>query len=158
MAVTARRLLHVDPRPVGFRRLLVPVSDPASAVSATAVACRLAADRKASLTLVAVIEVPPELPLDALMTEEEERARELLRLARAEADRFGVTNAIELLRGRDAGEAVVEAARSSPTDLVVLAAARRRRPGRHGPVFTREVATVLEHAPCRVLVTAPPPR
>ena len=158
MAVAARRLLRVHPRPIGYRHTLVPVTDAASAVSATAVACRLAADRRASLTAVAVVEVPPELPLDALMVEEEERADGLLRLARAEADRFGVANEIRIVRSRQAGEAIVEAARSAPTDLIVIVAERRPRPGRRGPVFAPEVATVLEHAPCRVLVTAPAPR
>jgi hypothetical protein len=158
MAVAARQLLGIHRRPVGFRHILVPVTDAVSAVSATAVACRLAADRGASLTAVAVVEVPPELPLDALMTEEEERASELLRLARAEADRFGVTNETRLLRSRRAGEAIVEAARSAPTDLIVVLAERDRRARRHGPVFEHGVALVLEHAPCRVLVTAARPR
>jgi nucleotide-binding universal stress UspA family protein len=153
MAVAARRILHVQSRPVGYRHILVPVVDTHSAVAATAVACRLAADRGATLTLVAVVEVPPELPLDALMSEDEARAMELLRVARSEADRFGLANHLRLVRGRDAGGAIVDEARSAAADLVVVAAERHTRGRRHGPVFSAEVETVLKHAPCRVLVT-----
>jgi nucleotide-binding universal stress UspA family protein len=154
MAAAVRRTLRVRRRPTGFRRILVPLGDADGAVRATAVACRLASDRGASLIAVAVVEVPAELPLDAQMTDEEELAMELLRLARAEADRYGVTNDMRLVRGRQAGESIVEEARSAEADLIVLVAERRSRTGRHGPVFPADVVAVLKHAPCRVLVTA----
>ena len=46
------------PRPLGYRRIVVPISDNAESEKAVDVACRLAAEHGASITLVAVVEVP----------------------------------------------------------------------------------------------------
>jgi nucleotide-binding universal stress UspA family protein len=154
MAVAVHRVLRPRRRHTGFRRILVPLFDADGAVRATSVACRLAADRGASLTIVAAVEVPQELPLDAVMDEEEERAGELLRLARAEADRYGVTAATHLVRARQTGEAFVAEAARGDFGLVVLRPAVERRPGRRRPLYGPAAAFVLKHAPCRVLLLA----
>src|SRR5262245_32395373 len=155
MAVAVRRVLGASRPSIGYERILIPLLEPDAAVTATAVACRLAADRGAVLVAVAVVEVPNELPLDADMTDEEARCMELLRLARAEADRYGVHLAPRLRRGRHAGEEIVEEARRSEAELVVLQAHCRRRAGARGSPFASSAAWVLQQAPCRVLVTAP---
>ena len=89
------------------------------------------------------------------MTDEEARCFELLRLARAEADGYGVTLEPRLVRGRHAGEQIVEEARRSGAQLIVLQAHPRRRAGRRGSLFASSAAWVLRRAPCRVLVAAP---
>ena len=142
-------------RRTGFRRILVPLLEGDSAVRAIAVACLLTAERGAALSAVAVVEVPHELPLDADMGEDEERLSEFLRLARAEADRYGVSIETRLLRGRQAGEAIVQEARRGQVDLIVLQASRQRRASLHGPLFSQAAASVLEQAPCRVLIATP---
>ena len=55
-----------------------------------AIACRLAAERRTSVTAISVIEVPAELPLDAHMTDEEEQLKPVLAEASAIAELYGV--------------------------------------------------------------------
>jgi nucleotide-binding universal stress UspA family protein len=155
MAVAVRRVLGARRPSSGYERILVPLLEADAAVTATAVACRLAADRGAVIVAVAVVEVPRELPLDADMTDEEARCFELLRLARAEADRYGVTLEPRLVRGRHAGEEIVEEARRAGAELIVLQVHPRSRAGRGGALFASSAAWVLQRAPCRVLVAAP---
>lgn len=116
------------------------------------VACRLAAERRASVDLVAVVEVPTVLPLDCQMHDEEERARLLLRSAEAVADSYGISIASHVLRAREAAEAIVAEAEAAHPELIVVGAPRRRRARRTAPVFGRTVAHVLKHASCRVLL------
>src|SRR2546423_14305463 len=74
----------------GYRRILVPVVADAVSVEAVDVACRLAAERHGSITLTTVVEVPPPLPLDAHMDEEDEDAHAVLARAQAIAETYGV--------------------------------------------------------------------
>jgi nucleotide-binding universal stress UspA family protein len=64
-----------------LRNLLVPIADNPESERAMDVACRLATDRGATITVVNVVEVPAVLPLAAHMTEEEAAAHRLLERA-----------------------------------------------------------------------------
>ena len=155
----ARRHLGLLARPrplVAFRRILVPLLESEQSAPATAIACRLAAEHGALVTAVAVVEVPAELPLDAHMDDEEARAKGLLRVARALAESYGVSIETRTVRGRRTGETIVEAAREARVDLVLLRAPRTKRASRRAPPFEPTVAFILKHAPCRVIVVAPP--
>jgi nucleotide-binding universal stress UspA family protein len=120
------------------------------------IACQLAAEHGASVTAVTVIEVPVELPLDAHMIEEETEAKHVLELARPIADRYGVNASTRLVRGRKAGEAIVEEARRASAQIVILRAPRKQRISRGARLFGGTVDFVLKHAPCRVMVAAAP--
>jgi len=138
-------------RTIGYRSILVPVADNSETDKALDIACRLAADHGCAITAVAVIEVPPVLPLQAHMLEEEAGAKLLLRRAEAVGESYGVRVLGRIVRGREAGPAIVEEANTRRIELVVLGARRgRRRP------FGRTAQSVLRHASCRVLVIAPP--
>lgn len=119
------------------------------------IACQLAAEHGASVTAVTVIEVPVELPLDAHMIEEEAEAKRVLELAHAIADRYGVNASVRLVRGREAGEAIVAEARRANAQIIILRASRKRI-GRRVRVFGGTVDFVLKHAPCRVMIAAAP--
>jgi hypothetical protein len=108
-------------RAPGYRRLLVPVVDNAVSLRAIEVACRLAADRHASLEVLSVIEVPPLLPLEAHMLDEEAAAHRLLDRVEAIADLHGVHVSVRLVRAREAGSSIAE--------LVDGSAAEAGRPG-----------------------------
>ena len=138
-------------RTIGYRSLLAPLADNAVTDQALDVACRLAAEHRASITAVAVIEVPQVLPLKAHMVEEEARARLLLRRAENVADSYGVYVVGRVVRGREAGEVLAEEAAARHVDLVVVGA---RRHGRKP--FGHTVETILRKSPSRVLVIAPP--
>jgi nucleotide-binding universal stress UspA family protein len=138
-------------RTIDYRSLLVPLAANAETDQALDVACRLAAEHRASIAAVAVIEVPAVLPLNAHMVEEEARARALVRRAEVVGESYGVTVAGRVVRGREAGEVLGEEAAARRVDLVVVGARRHRR-----KPFGHTVETLLRDAPCRVLVIAPP--
>ncbi len=138
------------PRSLGFRNVLVPISDNAESERAMDFACRLAAEHGATIAAVSVIEVPAVLPLDAHMSSEETAARRLLARAAAIADSYGVRVVLRILRARDASGAIVAQAKQRQAEIVVIGAPRTRR-ARHGPVFGSTVEHVLRHAPCRVM-------
>jgi len=120
-------------------------------------AAELAEDRGSTITVVVVVEVPAELPLEAHMLEQELEAKRTLADARAIADSRGVKVRTHVLRARLAGEAIVEEAERTRAELVVLRAPRRKGLGRRARIFGKTVDYVLKHAQCRVMVAAPPP-
>ena len=91
---------------------------------------------------------------EAHMLDEESAAKRALEDARAIASSRGVRVRARVLRARVAGEAIVEEAESSDADVIVL---RAPRSGRRWKMFGRTVDHILKHAPCRVMVDAPPP-
>jgi nucleotide-binding universal stress UspA family protein len=139
-------------RAIGYRSILVPVADNDETDTALDVACRLAAEHGSSITALAVIEVPPVLPLASHMHEEEADAKLLLRRAEAVGESYGVRVLGRTVRAREAGPAIAEEAIAREVELVVIGARRgSRKP------FGHTVGTVLKRTPCRVLVLAPPP-
>ncbi len=137
-------------RALGYRSLLVPLADNVETEKALDVACRLAAEHGALLTAVAVVEVSPLLPLDAHMHAEEADAKRLLARAKAVGDSYGVVVAGRLVRARDAGEAVVAAARDAGCEVIVIGSPRRRG----SRLLGKTAETVLKRASCRVMVVA----
>ena len=160
----ALRVEHVLPfsqrgrarKTIAYRRILVPVADREISEQAMAIACRLAAERRTSVTAVSVIEVPVELPLDAHMLDEEEELKPVLAEATAIAELHGVGVEARTLRGRAAGEAIVEEAKRARSEIIVLSAPRKPRVSSRAAVFGSTVNYVLTHAPCRVMVAAAP--
>ena len=138
------------PRSLGHRRILVPIGDNVESEKAMDVACRLADEHGASITVIAVVEVPPSLPLDSHMREEEESAHRLLERASAIADSYGVSVAARMLRRRDAAGGIVDLAEVTRAEILVIGAPRRRKTG--AAVFGNTVEHVLKKAPCRVMV------
>src|SRR3954471_23902284 len=69
-----------------YRSILVPVVEGHESEEAVDVACRLAAERAATIPAARVLVVPLELPLDTPMRDLERRANELLDEARAVGD------------------------------------------------------------------------
>jgi nucleotide-binding universal stress UspA family protein len=59
-----------------------------------------------------------------------------------------------LLRGRNAGAAIVEEAERRGTEIIVVGAPKKDIGRRKRAVFGETVDYVLKNAPCRVMVTA----
>src|SRR5213079_555917 len=93
-----------------YRNILVPVKPGRLSEEAIDLACRLAANRGASIAAVSVVVVPLELPIDSRLDEEEARADEALDPAVAIAELYGVDVTERLVRDRHAGRAIVEEA------------------------------------------------
>jgi APA family basic amino acid/polyamine antiporter len=136
-----------------FRAIVVPVVRSAESEEALVAAARLAADRRATVAIVTVIEVPLELPLDGEMPDAELEANALLDEARALVESYGVRVVTRLLRARRAGPAIVEDAAGRDAELIVMGGKRGLARGRK-PIFGRTIDYVLKNTPCRVLLAA----
>jgi nucleotide-binding universal stress UspA family protein len=101
-----------------------------------------------------VIQVPLDQPLDAELTDAEERAAASLAEARLLGADHGVEVSGETVRARSIGQAIVEQARSRDSDLIVLGSSPKWR--RQSRFFSPTVDYVLRKAPCEVLIVAFP--
>ncbi|MCP9486892.1 MAG: universal stress protein [Gaiellaceae bacterium MAG52_C11] len=137
-----------------YRRLLVPILPGQASDDALDVAASLAAERGAQIAAITVLEVPLDQPLDVSLDADEALANRELDEARAIGDSYGVSVIPRLVRGRSAGEAIVEEATRRSTELIVLGAPRKGIGRRKRAVFGGTVDYVLKNATCRVMVTA----
>jgi APA family basic amino acid/polyamine antiporter len=115
-----------------------------------------------------VIEVPLTQPLDAqLPPDREADARRVLERASDVGDEYAdVEVSSEVIRSRDSGAGIVEAARRSGAEAIVVGAEPPTKIrggatlGGIGAAKPAEIGAateyVLKKAPCQVLLTAPP--
>jgi APA family basic amino acid/polyamine antiporter len=135
-----------------YRSILVPVKPGRESEEAVDFAARLAAERRAAIAAVSVVTIPLELPLDTRLEDEEAAADEALDRAAAIGELYGVEVTGRLVRARSAGRAIVDEALRRGSEIIVMGAPRRDRPGR--TVFGETVDFVLKTAPVRVMVAA----
>jgi APA family basic amino acid/polyamine antiporter len=137
-----------------FSRILVPMKlgDIGEEMIATAV--KLAEERNASVEALHVIRVPLELPLDAELVDEEQRAEASLAEARLLGADHGVNVEGRTVRARSIGQAIVQEAQERGADLIVLGSSPRWR--RQSRFFSPTVDYVLKKAPSEVLIVAFP--
>jgi CIC family chloride channel protein len=121
-----------------------------------ATAVKLADEHRATVEAMFVVLVPLELPLDATMPDAEARAAASLEEAKALGADHGVDVQVETVRARAIGKAIVERARVTRADLIVLGSSPRWR--RQSRFFSPTVDYVLRQAPCEVLIVAFPQR
>ncbi len=137
-----------------FSRILVPMKlgDIGEEMIATAV--KLAEQAGASVEALHVIRVPLELPLDAELLDEEERAEASIAEAKLLGSDHGVIVDGRTVRARSIGQAIVEEAEEHGADLIILGSAPRWR--RQSRFFSPTVEYVLKKAPSEVLIVAFP--
>jgi APA family basic amino acid/polyamine antiporter len=115
-----------------------------------------------------VFEVPMALPLDTRVADADLRhARQALARAKAVGEEYeGVEVATATVRARRAGEAIVHEAKRRGVEAIVLAAEEPTgvrgglrfggKQGLHDSFVGETTRYVLQKAPCRVILTAPP--
>jgi APA family basic amino acid/polyamine antiporter len=136
-----------------FRNILVPIAAGYPSDEAMDVACRLAAERRASIVALTAIPIPLDLPLDTWVPDEVREANEQLDEARAIGDSYGVRVIGRIARTRNIGRAIVDEAIRRRSEIIVMAGPRRVRLQRgRRQIFGDAVEFVLRHAPCRVMV------
>ncbi|HET7566645.1 MAG TPA: universal stress protein [Gaiellaceae bacterium] len=156
LAETVRAPVEIGPAlALEYRTILVPVAPGYPSDEAMDLACRLAAERRATIVALTAIEVPLELPLDAYLPEQTVEANAQLDEARAIGDKYGVRVVDRLARTRNAGRAIVDEAVRRGAEIVVMGGPRHVRL-QHGRrrIFGDTVDFVLRNAPCRVMVAA----
>jgi APA family basic amino acid/polyamine antiporter len=158
-----------------YGSILVPVSGSLLDDDIVQTAGRLAAEEDdefgeggAVIEALWVFEVPMALPLDTRVPDEElKRARKALARAKAVGEEYeGVEVATAVVRARRAGEAIVREAKRRGVEAIILAAEEPVHTrggvlygGKQGlrDTFVGETTRyVVNKAPCRVLLTAPP--
>ena len=137
-----------------FSKILVPMKLGEIGEEMVATAVKLAQERGAAVEALHVIRVPLELPIDAELLEEEERAEASI----AEAKLLGADHGVQVegrtVRARAIGQAIVQEAQEQGVDLIVLGSSPRWR--RQSRFFSPTVEYVLRKAPCEVLIVAFP--
>jgi APA family basic amino acid/polyamine antiporter len=159
---------------IEFGSILVPVFGGPLDDDIVGTAGRLAAEEAAEgeggtvIEAIYVLEVPMSLPIDARVPDEQiERAKRALRRAKEVGEEYeGVEVAPATARARSIGAGIVEEARRRGVEAIVLAAEEPTRTrggsllgGRGGPrdrYIGEMTRYVVEKAPCRVILTAPP--
>jgi APA family basic amino acid/polyamine antiporter len=159
---------------VEYGSILVPVFGSPLDDDIVGTAGRLAADEAAEgeggtvIEAIYVLEIPMSLPIDARVPDEQiTAAKKALRRAKEVGEEYeGVEVAPATARARSIGAGIVEEARRRGVEAIVLAAEEPTRIrggsllGGHGGPRDRVVGEmtryVVEKAPCRVILTAPP--
>ena len=137
-----------------FSKILVPMKLGEIGEEMIATAVKLAQERGASVEALHVIRVPMELPLDAELVDEEERAEASIEEAKMLGSDHGVQVDGRTVRARSIGQAIVQEAQDQGADLIVLGSAPRWR--RQSRFFSPTVDYVLKKAPSEVLIVAFP--
>jgi basic amino acid/polyamine antiporter, APA family len=139
---------------VVYDQLLVPVRDTVVSEEMMVLACQLATERKSSIDALYVIEVPLNLPIDASLPEERERARQVLERSAQAADMFNVKLTPVVVTARSAGRAIVEEAIARRSEVIVLGSQSKRRIA--DKVFGRTIDYVLDNLPCEAIINVVP--
>jgi APA family basic amino acid/polyamine antiporter len=137
-----------------FSRILVPMKLGEIGEEMIATAVKLAQEHGAAVEALYVIRVPLELPLDAELIDQEERAEASIAEAKILGADHGVTVDGQVVRARSIGQAIVEEAQKAEADLIVLGSSPRWR--RQSRFFSPTVEYVLKKAPSEVLIVAFP--
>jgi len=139
-------------------KLMVALRDPESVESLMTLAVHLSKGMDTELVVLYVVEVPPATPLEADDEVLDHEGKEILAAAKRVAERSCKEISTELLRAREAGEAITGEAKDQGVELLIVG---HRRP--HPNALTElllgsTVLYVAHHAPCRVLIQIPPPK
>jgi basic amino acid/polyamine antiporter, APA family len=173
VTIPERALRHEALEPE-FGSILVPIFGSPLDDDIVQTAGRLAGETRddlveegAVIEAIWVFEIPLALPLDAPLPEvQTRRAREALARAKVVGEEYeGVEVATAMVRARRAGQAIVSEAKRRGVEAIVLAAEEPSRVrggallGGVGPLENYVGAVtkyVINKAPCRVILTAPP--
>lgn len=140
-------------------RILVPVLAKGEATDRiVALAAQMIRQRNGHVDLLAVIEVPFTLPINAHVEEDEKHALELLERAAAVATQCGARNGNRIrrriLKARNAGAAIVREAEEQAVDVILIARTSVRVRGNVQQV-NPAIDYVMKNSPCEVLVLSP---
>jgi nucleotide-binding universal stress UspA family protein len=150
----ARRMSSGKQAPSSRHRIVVPLTESATSQQAVKLACELALDRKASILLTHVIEIPLTLGLDVRLPDVEEEAGRLLESAASVVREYGLEVESRVMRHRTTTEAILELVGETGAEAIVV--------GTSVPPWWplarigHTVAALLHHAPCQVIVARSP--
>jgi nucleotide-binding universal stress UspA family protein len=139
-------------------KVMVALREPDSVESLMTLAIHVATGMDAELVAIHVVEVPLVTPIEADDEVLDRGGREILEAATRVAERYSTKISTELLRAREAGEALAGEAKDQGAELLVMG---HHKPHTHslGEVLLGStVQYVAHHTPCRVIIQIPPPQ
>jgi APA family basic amino acid/polyamine antiporter len=163
-----RRRQHLDlvttvkvaiPRPVvdteaEYDSVMVVFDEAGFEPEILATARRLAARRRRGIHVLVPITVPWNSPIDAELGDLELKAQNLIEEAKVGGGRR-VTGHWEKVRPGQAGRRIVDEAKEMRARAIVMPLGRRSGTG---PLFSKNLETVLHERPCRVIIESVPGR
>ena len=118
------------------------------------IACELAKQHGAEVTVLYVMEIPAAFPLDMFLPERFAAGEAALKRAQAIGREFELAVNTQLLQARSAAEAILDVLKEGGYDLVVMGASAKK--GTATASLGTTVELVLRNAPCRVWVYRTP--
>jgi APA family basic amino acid/polyamine antiporter len=150
-----RKIVLPEPiveREVEYESVLVVFDEARYSSEAMSTAVQLAARRRRGIHVLVTVVVPPNLPIDAAMPEEEQRAQAVIDRARVRGGRR-VSGHWEKVRPGGTGRRIVDEARTIKARALVMGMPPRRA---GATLFGKTLETVLAERPCRVILTTSP--
>jgi basic amino acid/polyamine antiporter, APA family len=147
-----RKIVLPEPiveREVEYESVLVVFDEARYSPDAMSTAVQLAARRRRGIHVLVTVPVPPNLPIDASMAVEEQRAQSAIDQARVRGG-HRVSGHWEKVRPGGTGRRVVDEARTIKARAIVMAMPPRRV---GTSLFGKSLETVLAERPCRVIIT-----
>jgi nucleotide-binding universal stress UspA family protein len=133
-------------------RILVPLLSKSEATDRiVALAAQMVRSRNGNVEILAVLEVPFTLPLDARVEEDEKLALETLDRAESVAKQSVTAVNKHIVKARNAGPAIVREAEIHAADLILMANTPVRVRGNIQQIHPA-VDYVMKNAPCEILV------
>jgi APA family basic amino acid/polyamine antiporter len=151
--VETRKVVLPDPiveHEVEYESVLVVFEEGRYSADAMSTAGRLAARRRRGIHVLVPVTVPPNLPIDAEMPAEEQRAQSVIDRARVRGGRR-VSGHWEKVRPGGTGRLIVEEARHIKARAIVMELPPRRA---GASLFGKTLETVLAERPARVIITS----
>jgi APA family basic amino acid/polyamine antiporter len=144
------------PEPLGveeveYRSVLVAFEDEPFSPETVGTAVRLSRRRTRGIHVIALVNVPTHLPLDAPLDAEESEAQSKIEQAKLIGG-LRVTGHVLRVRPGQGGHAIADEARAIDAAAIVMGL--RYRNGI--PLYGKTIQTVLAERPCRVIVAAEP--
>jgi len=133
-----------------FNQILVPVVGSRADEEAIQLACRLCKQDKCNIRAIYIITLKRDLPLDAEIQPEIQKAEEILNHIEGIALENNYKVSTEVLQARDVGPAIVNEAAEMEVDLILMGFAYKRHFGEFS--LGDVVPYVLKNAPCRVML------
>ena len=137
-------------------KVMVALRDRTSLDGLTSLACQLANGMGGELIALHVVQIPLATPIEANEEVIDEDGKEILtEAARVATGKVPGGFSTQLLRARNAGEAIIAEAKEQAVDLLVLG--HRRQHELTEFLLGSTMRHVAHHAPCKVIVLIPPP-
>ncbi len=136
----------------GTGAILVPATGSELSARILELAADIAQKEQRQILLLFVVEIPMALPPDADLPGMKAYGEDVLIHLQGQAQKLGVPVEARLLKARNAGSAIVNAARESHARMIVVPIRPQPRPE---VVFDRMVERIFQNAPCDVLIYRP---